>query len=143
MSNKYELEQHGQSDLLQMATLTVRDKELEHFWAVFGDIPMDEETECIETEFLGFPAGTHREDLWRWFDARHSRGVHYLLYRDTDGPSSFSWKDLLNRDALCFDCESHDCAFNNGSLCCFAFVHGRGPTITDEDGCTDGVINTL
>ena len=43
---------------------------------------MDPETECIEEPFLGFPAGTNREELWHWFDKRHSKGVAYLLYRD-------------------------------------------------------------
>ena len=42
---------------------------------------MNPETECMEAPFLDFPAGTPREDIWRWFDERHSKGVAYLLYR--------------------------------------------------------------
>lgn len=34
----------------------------------------------MDEPFLGFPAGTHREDIWHWFDERHSRGVAYLLH---------------------------------------------------------------
>lgn len=48
-------------------------------WLAFGDIPMDPETECLETPFTPcfpdsnnvravFPAGTHREDIWHWFE---------------------------------------------------------------------------
>lgn len=56
------------------------DAELEELWGEFGDIPMNPETECIEEPFLGFPAGTNREEIWHWFDDRHSKGVVYLLY---------------------------------------------------------------
>ncbi|MCI9258461.1 hypothetical protein [Acutalibacter sp.] len=27
-----------------------------------------------------FPADTFREDVWHWFDDRHSKGVSYLMY---------------------------------------------------------------
>lgn len=63
-----------------METLKGRDAELERLWAEFGDVPMNPETECMDEPFLGFPAGTHREDIWHWFDERHSRGVAYLLH---------------------------------------------------------------
>lgn len=56
------------------------DEQLEAFWDRFADIPMDPETEHMEEDFLCFPIGTHREDIWRWFDKRHSKGVYYLLY---------------------------------------------------------------
>lgn len=37
-------------------------------WRQFGDIPMDPKTECLEEPFQDFPAGTHREDIWHWFE---------------------------------------------------------------------------
>ena len=37
-------------------------------WAIFGDVPMNPETECIESPWLHFPAGTFREDIWHWFE---------------------------------------------------------------------------
>jgi len=64
----------------EIKPLVERDKELEKLWSEFGDVPMNPETECMDEEFLGFPAGTHREDIWHWFDERHSKGVVYLLY---------------------------------------------------------------
>jgi len=57
----------------------------EHLWKIFEDVPMNPETEEIEVEFLGFPAGTHREEIWHWFDAKHSKGVAYLLYGESAG----------------------------------------------------------
>lgn len=62
-----------------METLKGRDMELERLWAEFGDVPMNPETECMDEPFLGFPAGTHREKIWHWFDDRHTKGVAYLL----------------------------------------------------------------
>lgn len=37
-------------------------------WAEFGDVPMNLETECIEDDWHGFPAGTNREEIWHWFE---------------------------------------------------------------------------
>lgn len=37
-------------------------------WGEFGDVPMNPETECIEVDWHGFPAGTKREEIWYWFE---------------------------------------------------------------------------
>lgn len=42
-------------------------------------MPMEPESECVEEAFLDFPAGTHREDIWYWFDEQHSKGVGWLM----------------------------------------------------------------
>lgn len=68
-------------------SLAERDKRLEDLWLMLGDVPMNQETECIEEPFLRFEAGTHREEIWRWFDNRHSKGVGWLmneLTKDSD-----------------------------------------------------------
>lgn len=67
-----------------MMTLDQRDQAIRGQWELFADVPMNPETECIEQEFLGFPAGTHREDIWHWFDERYSKGVYALLYGEED-----------------------------------------------------------
>ncbi len=56
------------------------DAELEELWDEFGDVPMNPETECIEDPFMEWDAGTHREEIWHWFDEKYSKGVVYLLY---------------------------------------------------------------
>lgn len=43
-------------------------KRVREFWLEFGDIQMNPDTECIETEWNGFPSGTHREEIWHWFE---------------------------------------------------------------------------
>lgn len=63
-----------------MRTLHERDAILERLWKQFADIPMNPDTEKLEEPFMDFPAGTAREDIWHWFDERHSKGVVYLLY---------------------------------------------------------------
>lgn len=44
---------------------------------------------------------------------------------------------------VCEDCESTDCAYNSGGVCKFPMVFGREPKKTEEDGCTEGVIDLL
>lgn len=56
------------------------DKELESLWLRLTDVPMNPETEEIEEAFLDFSPGTHREEIWHWFDERHSKGVAYLMH---------------------------------------------------------------
>lgn len=50
-------------------------------WLEFGDIPMNPETECIEVEWRGFPAGTYREEIWSWFEEKFNVRVYDLMYR--------------------------------------------------------------
>lgn len=78
-------------------TLAERDAALEKLWAELEDIPMNPETECLEAPILDFPAGTFREDIWRWFDERHSKGVAYLMYGGAAEPfpdNTALWKTL-------------------------------------------------
>lgn len=53
---------------------------VQDLWLEFGDVPMNPETECIESDWHGFPAGTHREDVWHWFEEEFGVPVHVLLY---------------------------------------------------------------
>lgn len=57
------------------------DREIERYWDMFADVPMNPETECIEEPFLDWEVGTSREEIWHWFDEKHSKGVYYLLYQ--------------------------------------------------------------
>lgn len=55
-------------------------KEAEEVWNDLEDVPMDPETECIEVEWRGFPAGTHREEIWHWIEQEYNVRVYDLLY---------------------------------------------------------------
>lgn len=56
------------------------DEDLEELWAEFGDVPMNPETECIESDWLHFPAGTNREEIWHWFEDTFDCRVADLMY---------------------------------------------------------------
>ncbi len=120
----------------EIDTLRERDEALEELWGQFTDISMNPKTECIEEPFLGFPAGTDREDIWHWFDRRHSKGVAYLLYGDGIDRTDQIAK-LVYLKQLCIECESQTCQYNHGGECRFALVHERKARITDYDGCID------
>ena len=110
-----------------------RDERLEEMWAQFADIPMDPETECIEAPFMGWGPGVHREEIWHWFDKRHSKGVAYLLYGD--GAAIDSTEKIRRIEALCKECGSADCVYNKAGRCMYPRVHEAEPVITELDGC--------
>lgn len=56
----------------------LNDDELEVLWKLFDDIPINDRDE-IKEQYLDFPTGTNRFDIWHWFDKTHSKGVAYLL----------------------------------------------------------------
>lgn len=60
--------------------ILLNDEVLEYLWEEFGDFPGVDEEDCLLDDFLGFEAGTHREDVWHWFDEHHSRGVAFLMF---------------------------------------------------------------
>jgi hypothetical protein len=122
----------------EIELLRDRDEVLEELWGKFADIPMNPETECIEEPFMGWGAGIHREEIWHWFDRRHSKGVAYLLYGDGSGVTRTpEAAKLLYLKQLCMECESQTCQYNHGGECRFALVHERKPRINDVDGCID------
>ena len=62
-----------------------RDKAyIRRLWEEFGDVPMNPETECIESGWHGFRAGTHREEIWHWFEETFDVRVHDLMYGECD-----------------------------------------------------------
>jgi hypothetical protein len=55
------------------------DKYLEFLWNNFGDNVHINEDDEITSDFRDWEEGTHREEIWHWFDEQHSRGVAYLM----------------------------------------------------------------
>lgn len=57
---------------------------LSELWEMFGDIPVNNDDE-IEEDFLNFPAGTSKIDVWHWFDERCPNNLHDdLMYPKND-----------------------------------------------------------
>lgn len=121
---------------LNMDTLQTRDAKLEQLWGEFADVPMNPGTEEMEEPFLHFPVGTNREEIWHWFDERHSKGVVYLLYGTEPKYSLKNMAPLVRAQSLCCECDSETCVFNPKGICMIPFVTGNAPGLSD-DGCTD------
>lgn len=64
------------------ASIQEHDIRVKELWNQLEDVPMNPETECIETPFLHWKAGTPREIIWHWFDVRYSKGITALLEGD-------------------------------------------------------------
>lgn len=60
-----------------------QDRMIEEMWEELEDIPFDEDEDSgelyITQDWKEFKTGESREDIWHWFDERHSKGVAYLL----------------------------------------------------------------
>lgn len=56
------------------------DTELEKLWKLFGEIPINDNDAILE-EFLGFPEGTDKMEIWQWFDEIYSGGVVALVLK--------------------------------------------------------------
>lgn len=50
-------------------------------WDEFGNVPMNPETEEIEEDWRDFPLGTHREEIWHWFEESFNISVAELMYQ--------------------------------------------------------------
>jgi hypothetical protein len=51
-------------------------EELDILWDALGDIPTvfeGDDVDRLELSFLHFPAGTHREEVWHWFEAQNPK----------------------------------------------------------------------
>ena len=106
--------------ICEIDSLQDRDEQLEALWEDFGNVPFDFSSETITEDFLNFPAGTPREDIWHWFDERHSKGIAYLLYQYQKGKcfvlcrNSYDrgkeykvfFHDMASREAMQKDMES-------------------------------------
>ncbi len=70
-------------------------------WNYFGDLPMNPETEEMEAPFMQFPKGTHREEIWKWFESTYPGfSVEKALYGayDEEGVKN-TLIEYLYRDA--------------------------------------------
>jgi len=135
---------HQLYDSSKLIPLADRDRELEELWAELEDIPFDEDEDgrlILAEPWMHFEKGAWNEDIWRWFDERYTKGVYHLIYGYGGVDRTDEIARLVHLNGLCFECETKDCAYNECRECRFALVKGKKPTITDEEGCTDGVIN--
>lgn len=53
----------------------------EMLWEEFGAVPINPETEEIEEAWRDFPSGTHREEIWHWFEENFNISVADLMHQ--------------------------------------------------------------
>lgn len=58
-------------------------EELRELWAELGDVAVDDDGMLLEP-WLGYEAGTDREEIWHDFDEAYPSGVAALMYPSTD-----------------------------------------------------------
>lgn len=67
-------------------------QEIETLWDLLGDIPVDG-NDNIEEEFLGFPEGTDKMEIWMWFDENYVEGVVRLMGKERE--CCVQYRDIL------------------------------------------------
>lgn len=120
--------------LEEIELLRDRDDQIEDLWCMFEDVPMNPETERIEENFYRWNSGTHREEIWTWFDQRYSKGVYALLYGDgQDRTPDFAKMVYLN--SLCGECEAdNNCMWCVNGECRYPLVFEKKPAIEEKNG---------
>ena len=93
---------------LKEIQVQVNDSYIEHIWEGFGDNVHINEDDETTSEYYHWDEGTHRQEIWTWFDEQHSKGVAYLMgamqdlewavptsvQRNQDGILKYSNKDF-------------------------------------------------
>lgn len=62
------------SNFCNACDTNVRLMNLMELWDKFSEVPINNDDE-IEEDFLCFPVGTYRFDVWHWFDERCPNGL--------------------------------------------------------------------
>jgi len=71
-------------DEIELKNKKLIETEIKKLWLDFGDVPMNPETEELKYPWHIFPAGTHRYDVWHWFEGTYNISVVDLLYQFDD-----------------------------------------------------------
>lgn len=66
----------------EIKTGQTQDEYYEELWEQLGNIPVTEDGEELDQDFLFFTKGSSKWDVWHWFDERHSKGVAWLMNAD-------------------------------------------------------------
>lgn len=66
---------HSPKELQEFETELHWLQNIQNLWDKLEDHPYDPETECITEPYIVFPAGTHREEIWRWFEKQFSISI--------------------------------------------------------------------
>lgn len=60
----------------------ILDDAIERLWDELEDIPFSEDKKGVlrlDVKWHKLSSGTSKEEIWKWFDDHHSKGINYLL----------------------------------------------------------------
>jgi len=96
----------------------------ETLWDMLKDIPVDDD-ENIEVQFLHFPPGTDREDIWHWFEDTFDISINNLMFKKNTGSKS-TRSTYLEHSIICSDEGYCYCAFCGKDDIANGYVHTWG-----------------
>lgn len=62
------VQDHTPEEIKEFETELAWLENIQELWDKLEDHPYDPYTECITAPYVIFPAGTHREAIWHWFE---------------------------------------------------------------------------
>lgn len=78
-----DIPEYSPEELASMEEQLLKLKHIEDLWSEFSDVPINPRLEIIEQPWHRFPAGTHKETIWHWFENEfHISVVEDLIYDD-------------------------------------------------------------
>ena len=88
----------------------------------------------------GFAIRSWSDDSFTFYPFQAGTPYYFEKLSGTGGKEEHAVQEVKPIQDDCLECESKDCAYNRDGICRFSKVFDRGPSITEEDGCTEFVI---
>jgi hypothetical protein len=57
--------------------IKMTDKQIEQIWIGLEDIPITNDE--LDDDYFVWDCGTTKDEIWKWFDKHHSKGVGWLV----------------------------------------------------------------
>lgn len=77
--------EQNMDELFELALTIERDKGIEKIWLEMTDVAFDNDCDdntgmVLAEDYHIWKSGTGRDEIWHWFNTKHSQGVAYLLH---------------------------------------------------------------
>ncbi len=76
--------------------IMLTDKYLEKLWQELADIQVDENDKILK-RFKQFKKGTHKFEIWHWFDDNHSFGLMNGLMKEPTKTELFNFRKKIKQ----------------------------------------------
>ena len=96
--------------------------------------------QLVEFNSRYFAIRSWSDDSFTFYPFQAGTPYYFEKLPGTGGKEEHAVQEVKPIQDDCLECESKDCAYNRDGICRFSKVFDRGPSITEEDGCTEFVI---